>query len=418
MLKNSDFDEISAVAITGIGMISPLGINAPECWDNMLKGKSGIRKIERLDPSKRISRIGGQLPEKYFELEKATTTKRQFKQTVRTTRIAGLTAKEAYQDASLDVDALDFYKCGAITGISGSSVRSPDDLAGPGGDKFTVIREMSNASSARVSIDNGFKGPAFTVSAGCASGSQAVIAACDLIRGKVIDIAIAGGADICLTENNIRRGNFASLLSRSYDQPEKAMRPFDKNRDGFVLANGGCALILESYHHAVKRNANVYAWIRGYSSSWNTHCGLSSIQPTDSGLSKTIEMALTDANTSHKEIGYVSANGISTIDGDRIETSAIKKAFGKHAFDLMVSSQKSMIGHTLAGSGAIELATTALTLNTQKVTPTINLTSADPECDLNYVPNSMVEVTGLDAAISNSFALGGHNCVIVLSKTP
>jgi 3-oxoacyl-[acyl-carrier-protein] synthase II len=399
-------------------MISPLGVTLNENWENLLCGVSGIRRITKFDPSNCLTKIGGQLPDRFFELEKANTPKRLYKQTVRATRIMRMTARDAMSDASIEEGTLDPYRCGVVIGTTGSSVRSPDDLGGPGSERFTVIREMTNAPAAWVSIDHGFKGPSFTLSAACSSSSHAVAVACHLLRSGQIDLAVAGGADNLLSENNIRRGNLANVLSRDNEAPEKAMRPFDEKRNGFVISDGGCALVLESYDHAVKRDARVYGWIKGYSCTSDVQENDSSMQPSVHGMAQTMEMALNDAQVSKKEIGYVSANGIATVDGDRLETMALKRAFGSHAYDLSISSLKSMIGHTFGGAGAIEVAATVLALKTKKVPPTINLNSPDPECDLNYVPNSMAEMTNLEAALSHSWAFGGHCCVIVLTESP
>ncbi|MFX0201256.1 MAG: beta-ketoacyl-[acyl-carrier-protein] synthase family protein [Candidatus Hodarchaeota archaeon] len=409
--------EGSPVAVTGIGMICPLGITAFACWENMLQGKSGIRRITKFDPSECVTQIGGQLPEEYFELEKKKTSKRLVKQTVRATRIIRLCAQEAIEDSGMELDRLDPYKCAVIIGTSGSSVRSPDDLGGPGTEKFKVIREMINALSAWISLDYGFKGPSFTISAACASGSYAITSAYDLIRWRVVDLAVAGGVDTLLTKNNIRRGNFMKALSEENGEPEKAMRPFDKTRNGSVISDGGGAIVLESYEHAMKRNARVYAWMVGYGSLSESY-SLYAPDPYGEGMARTIEMALTDANIPREKIGYVSANGTSTVVNDFCETQAVKKVFGEQAYNLLISSQKSMIGDTMGGSGTIEFAATGLALNTQKIPPTINYEFPDPKCDLNYVPNTMVTVTDLEAAISNSFGLGGHNCVIVLTRFP
>jgi len=405
------------VAITGIGIICPLGTNTSECWNHFLQGRSGIRRITKFDPKNCDSRIGGQLPEAYFDLEKKKTSKRLFRQTVRATRIIRLCALEAIADSGVDIQSLATEKCAVIIGTSGSSVRSPDDIADEKTRRHTVIREMTNALPAVISLEFGFRGPSFTVSAACSSGSYAISMACDFIKSGVADLAVAGGVDYLLTENNVKRGNFLRVLSRRNDAPEKAMRPFDKRRDGWVMADGGCALILESRDHARARNAKIYAYIQGSGKTSESYSLYSPI-PYGKGMERTIEMALEDSGVPKDRIGYVNANATATIINDLCETRAIKSVFGKRAYELLISSPKSMIGHTMGGAGAIEVATTALTLKTQKVPPTINCEYADPECDLNYVPNEMAQVDHLEAAISNTFGMGGHNSVIVLTKEP
>ena len=407
----------SPVAVTGIGMITPLGITWPECWENMLQGKSGIRSITKFDTAECRTKIGGQLPESYFDFEKKKTSKRMFKQTVQATRIIRLCSQEALADSGVDSSALNLDKCGVIIGTSGSSIRSPDDMKGPGIKRFKIIREMINSLSAWISLENGFKGPSFTMSAACASGSYAITTAADFIRSGEIDFAVAGGVDVLLTKNITLRGNFMKMLSERNDPPEKAMRPFDRQRDGWVFADGGCAVVLESYEHAMQRNADVYAWIAGHGSMSESY-SLYSPTPYGKGMSQTIEMALTDACIPKEKIGYVSANGTSTIVNDFCETKALKDVFGTHAHDLLIGAHKSMIGHTIGGAGPIAFGITANVLKTQKVPPTINYEHPDPDCDLNYVPNEMMSVTDIEAGISNSFGFGGHNCVIVLTRSP
>lgn len=415
--KSNKSGKYNAVAVTGIGMICPLGITTFECWENMLQGKSGVHPITKFDASECLTQAGGQLPEKYFELEKEKTSKRLAKQTIRATRMMRLCTQEALEDSGIDLKEMDPYRCGVIIGTSGSSVRSPEDLGGPDTERFRIIREMTNALPAWISLDYGFKGPSYTISAACSSGSYAISTAYDLIRWGVVDMAVTGGADYLLTKNNIKRGNFMKILSENHYEPEKVMRPFDRTRSGFVLSDGGCAVVLESYEHAIKRNARVYAWVVGYGSSSESY-NLYLPSPYGEGMARTIEMALENSNISKEKVGYVNANGSSTIVNDFYETMALKKVFGKHAYHLLVSSQKSMIGHTMGASSAIEFAVTALVLNTEKVPPTINYKFPDSACDLNYVPNTMVTAKGIEAAISNSFGIGGHNCVIVLTRFP
>ena len=412
-----DTNQTNPVAVTGIGIICPLGITTSACWENMLQGRSGIRRVSKFDPSDCKTQIGGQLPEEYLELEKTKISKRLFKQTTTATRIIRLCAEEAMEDCAVEPEKADRHKCGVIIGTSGSSVRDPQDVGEPGTRKFQVIREMVNAPPSRISLDHGLKGPSFTVSAGCSSGSYAIAKAYDLIRFGTLDLAVAGGVGNLLTKNNITRGNFMKLLSEENQEPEKAMRPFDRTRTGFVISDGGCAVVLESYEHAVRRNARVYAWMPGYG-SWSESYRLYDPACYGEGMAKAMETALVNANVSKERIGYVSANGTSTVANDFCETRAIKTVFGKHAYDLFVSSQKSMMGHSIEGSGALEFAATALALYTQKIPPTINYEFPDPECDLNYVPNGMVAASNLEAAISNSFGFGGHNCVLVLSRSP
>jgi len=252
-------------------MICPLGITTPVVWENLLQGKSGIQRITKFDAGECATKIGGQLPEEYFEREREKTPKRLFKMTVPASRIIRLCSQEAISDSAIELNKIAQDRCGVIIGTSGASVRDPDDFGGPDTKRWKIVREMANAPAAWISIENGFKGSCFSVSAGYASGSCAIATAFDLIRHGILDMAVAGGVDCLLIKNNVERCSMMNLLSTNNDDPQKAMRPFDKKRDGTVLSDGGCAVVLESYEHASKRNATPYAWMRGYSSFSGAH---------------------------------------------------------------------------------------------------------------------------------------------------
>jgi 3-oxoacyl-[acyl-carrier-protein] synthase II len=402
------------VAVTGIGMICPLGLSAPSTWENMLQGKSGIRSITKFDPRECATKIGGQLPEEYLEFEKQKTPKRLFKQTVRATRLARLCAQEAIEDSgALERGMMDPYRWGVVFGTSGSSIRSPEDLGNRSVEKVKVIREMTNAIPAWISIENGFKGPSYTISASCASGPFAVARAVDLIRCGGVDVVVGGGVDCLLTKNNVRRGNYMQMLSEMNGTPEKAVRPFDKERQGWVLSDGGCAVVLESREHALARRARVYAWILGYASVTETY-HFFSMNPSGKGMVSAMTRALADSGIAPTEVQYINANGTSTVMNDYLETEAIKSVFGDHAYALYISSQKSMIGHAMGGAGAIEFGVTALVLKNKAIPPTINYEYPDPACDLDYVPNVMRRDPDIQTAMTNSFGLDGHYCGIVM----
>jgi 3-oxoacyl-[acyl-carrier-protein] synthase II len=405
------------VAVTGIGMVCPLGISTPVVWENMLKGKSGIQPITKFDAGDCATKFGGQLPEDYHKLEKEKTPKRLFKKTVVASRMIRLCAQEALNDSAYEIGQTDPYRCGVIIGTSGASVRSPEDLGGPSTQRWKIVREMINAPAAWLSIENGFRGPSYSISAGYASGSYAIARAFDLIQMGIIDVAIAGGVDCLLTKNNVKRGNQMNLLATRNSDFLQAVRPFDKNRDGFVLSDGGCAVLLESWSHARERNAEIYAFMQGY--GYFSQPGRSlPVQNAAKDMEQAIELALVNSGISKEKIAYVNANGTASINDDVCETVALKRVFGQQAHDLLISSQKSMIGHCVGGADAIEFAVTALTLKTQKIPPTINYQYQDPDCDLNYVPNSMTMIADYQSAIMNSFGFGGSNCVIVLTKSP
>jgi len=401
------------VAITGIGMVTPLGITTQETWDAMLQGKSGVRRITKFDPSSCQTQFGGEIPDEFYQWERKHLPKRLFKQTVRTARIMLKAAEEAMQDSGLVPDELQSDRCAVVMGSSGSSIRSPHDMPEPGAEKFKIIREMVNAISSWVTMKYHLQGPSYTLSAACASGSYAVANGCDLIRWGISDVALVGGVDTLLTENTILRGNFLQVLSRA-DHP-KAMRPFDFRRTGFVPADGGCCLVLESEEHVRARNGKIYAFIEGYgtvSEAYNIFLP----SPHGKAMARAMAAALSQAGIPKEDVGLICANGTATIINDFYETQAIKEVFGEHAYRLLVPAVKSMTGHTVGASGAIAVSVAAMALRTGCVPPTINYEHPDPDCDLNYVPNQMVHAEGLHAAMINAFGFGGHNCSIVLTK--
>lgn len=403
------------VVVTGIGIICPLGIDTQTCWQNMLSGKSGISWITKFDASDCITKIGGQLPEEYYSLEKADIPKRMFKQTIRAARVIFLCAQQAVEDSNVEPDKTNKERVAVIIGSGGSSFQDIDRFQTPDEAKFRIVREMLNALPAWISIEYGFHGPNFTVSTACASGGYAIGMAYKLIKSGQCDLAIAGGVDTMLTKGAINRYNAIMAISEENDPPGKSSRPFDKKRSGFVLSEGGCAIILEELYHAENRSAKIYSKVSGYGANSEAY-NIIAPEPTGDQMARTMELAIMDANIPKEKIGYINAHGTSTHHNDLCETIAIKKAFKEHAYQLAVSSQKSMIGHTIGAAGAIEFAITALSLKNQEVTPTINYEYPDPECDLDYVPNSPRKTKNLNAAISNSFGFGGHNCSIILER--
>ena len=399
------------VAVTGIGMVTPLGITTKSCWENLLLGKSGIARITKFDSRNALTQIGGQLPESYSDWEKIHIPKRMKKQTIQTTRIFRLCASEAIQDSGLEVDSLNMKRCAVVVGTSGASVRSPQDHE-EGADKFRIIREMFNAIPARISLDYGFQGPSFTLSSSSESGVCAVARAYDAIRWGKADLAVTGGVDTLLTENFIQRLGKLNLLTTDQAFPEKAIKPFDLHRSGFALSDGGCALILESGPHAMRRNARVYAWITGYGSVTD---GMQTV-PSHEKMAGALLMALNNSGLRPDHVGYICANATATLQNDRCETRAIKSVFGDLAPRLLISASKSMLGHMMGASGVADIAIASLAIHTGKIPPTINYSDPDPECDLNYVPNKMIENCSLRAAVTQDFGFGGHHCAMVLEK--
>jgi 3-oxoacyl-[acyl-carrier-protein] synthase II len=406
-------NEENLVAVTGIGMICPLGITTTECWENMLLGKSGIRRITRFDASKCLTQIGGELPDQYFEWEKKAFTPRTYKRSILPSRLSILSARQVIEDGKVNLEEIDKGRVAVITGCGGSTL---GDLLvfDQNIKRFSYSHEMLNALSACVSIEFGFEGPSLNIATACASGAFAVGFGFDYVR-KFGDFCIAIGIDTMLLKETIDGFNQLMALSEQNECPEKASRPFDKRRSGFVISEGACAVLLESYEHAVRRGARIYALMSGHACTSEAF-NIIAPEPEGKEMAKTMELAIQNAGIPKEKIGYINAHGTSTLYNDLAETKAVKRVFGAGAYNIPISSQKSMIGHTVGAAGAIEFAVTVLTLYHQVITPTINYEEADPECDLDYVPNEARKVQSLEAAITNSFGFGGHNCSIVLQR--
>lgn len=402
------------VAVTGIGMICPLGITTAECWEKMLEGKSGIRRITQFDASECRSQIAGELPEEYFEMEKDALPKRVYKRSILPSRLAILTAKQAIEDGSLDFEALKGTGAGVISGCGGSTFGDQMVFKDSNRKRFTFSHEMLNALSACVSIELGLKGPSFNVATACASGAFAIGLGYDYVRQSG-NLCIALGIDTMVHKDTIDGFSRLMALSEQNEFPEKASRPFDRKRSGFVISEGACAIILEPYDDALQRGARIYAFMSGAANTSEAF-NIIAPEPEGNGMAETMELAIRHAGIPKEKVGYISAHGTSTPHNDRAETKAIKKVFGPRAYEIPVSSQKSMVGHSIGATGAIEFGVTALSLYYQELTPTINYEVPDPECDLDYVPNKARKMEGLHAAITNSFGFGGHNCCLVLER--
>ncbi len=404
-------------AITGLGMITPLGLSVAENWSGFLKGRSGIRRIRRFDASRCMTQIAGELPDSYFEMERVAFTAREFRQSTLSSRVTMLVARQAIEDCGLTFDAEQKKRVAVITGCGGSVFG--DEIAfaesRKGRRKVPIVSHgMLNALSACLTIEFGFKGPSFNVATACASGAHAVGLGFDFVQRNG-GMCLVVGVETMVTEETIRGFNDLMALTERNDAPERASRPFDKLRDGFVLSEGACALFLEPYEAAVQRKAHIYAVISCYAAVSEAY---NIVAPDMEGnrIAQTMKLALARANVSPEAIGYINAHGTSTVHNDLAETVAIKKVFGERAYSIPISSQKSMIGHSIGAAGAIEVAVTALSLKHQIVTPTINYDVPDPQCDLDYVPNTARPCPGLRVALSNSFGFGGHNCSIVLER--
>lgn len=405
------------VVITGLGVISPVGNTIDEMWTNIQNGVSGLCRTTKFDPARVDSKVSGEV--KNFDVSKYVDPKEARRMGL-FTQYALAAAKQAWQDAGLADGGADPERVAVMVGngIGGKEVdeegyhtlfeRGPGRLS-----PMLIPKLIANEAAGNISIALKAKGAAHTVVTACASGTDALGMALDMIRAGRADVIIAGGTEATITEYCV--GGFCSMkaLSTKYnDTPERACRPFDAGRDGFVMAEGAAMLILETEAHAKAHNARVYAEFAGYGASGDAY-HLTAPDPEAAGAVRAIKAALKDAGLGIEDVDYVNAHGTSTPLNDPMETKAIKAVFGEHARRLKVSSTKSMTGHLLGAAGAIEAAICALAIRDGFYPPTINNENPDPECDLDVVPNKGVQGP-IRAAISTSLGFGGHNGVIAL----
>jgi 3-oxoacyl-[acyl-carrier-protein] synthase II len=405
------------VVITGLGCVTSLGTSVDAFFQNLREGRSGISRITRFDTSEYLTRIGGEVT----GYEPAHVEKRDAKRLDRFAQFAMDASIDAVKQSGIDFSREDLYRCGAIIG---SGVGGIEEFAdghkklldkGPGRvSPFMVPKLMCNAGCGNVSIHFGIKGPNYATTTACASAAHAIGEAANHIRHNVADVVIAGGSEAAVTELGLACFIALKALSRRNDDPQRASRPFDKDRDGFVLAEGCGMVVLEELEHAKARGAQIFCELVGFGQSADgTH--ITAPDETGAGAAYAMEQALDDAQLSPQDVSYINAHGTSTGLGDIAETRAIKRLFGPHAAKLAISSIKSMTGHTLGAAGGLEAVACALMIKHGVIAPTINLDSADPECDLDYVPLTARD-TEIDVAMSNSFGFGGHNVALVFRK--
>jgi len=408
----------SRVVITGMGHVTPLGCSIGQVWDSLCQGKSGVRVITNELHLGFRSKISGDC--NYFDPERCIE-RRDVKKIDRFAQFAVCAADDAIAHSGLDFSNEDRYRCAALIGSGVGGLTEVEvnyeKLLEKGPSRvspFTIPKMMTNAAGGHVSIRFGLHGPSYAIASACASSLDAVAFATRLIRDGDIDIAVTGGSEAALTRLGLAGFCAMQALSERNEEPENASRPFDKNRDGFVLSEGCGIVVLESLEHAQNRKANILAEVLG--------CGVSSdathiTQPDESGASaaRAMALALKDAKLNPDQINYINAHGTSTILGDIAETNAIKQVFGQAAYHIPISSTKSQIGHLLGGSGGAELIFCVKALETGVIPPTINLDEPDPKCDLDYTPHQARE-SKLDYVLSNSFGFGGHNSTIVVGK--
>jgi len=405
------------VVVTGMGVMTSLGSDLDTFWGNLLAGKSGVSLIEAFDVSEYPTRIAAEI--KNFEPE-LYVDKKEARRMDRFVQFAVAASVQAIKDAGLAIgEDADPERVGVMVGSGIGGLGTWEDqhniLLEKGPKRvspFFIPMMIANMASGQISMVTGAKGPNSTAVTACATGTHSIGDSFKMIQRGDADVMICGGAEATIRPTGM--AGFCSMraMSTRNDEPEKASRPFDTDRDGFVMGEGSGILILESYEHAKKRGARIYAEVIGYGMSGDAY---HMTEPDPDGAARCMTRAIRDAGVEPSEVDYINAHGTSTPVGDRSETTAIKKAFGDHAYKLAVSSTKSMTGHLLGAAGGVEAVILGLTLRNGTIAPTINLDNQDPECDLDYVPNTPRKAD-VRIAVSNSFGFGGHNASIVMKK--
>ncbi|MFH0067312.1 beta-ketoacyl-ACP synthase II [Peribacillus sp. NPDC056705] len=406
------------VVITGMGVVSPIGNNVEKFWRNLTEGKSGISSIDTFDVSNHKAKIAGIIRD--FNADEILG-KNEARRLDRFTQFALAAAEQAWADSYLDIDDVNLERLGVYvgSGIGGieTFIDNVDTLRekGPRRVSPTLVPAMiSNAAAAQISIKWNAMGPTMSPVSACAIGNTAIGEAFRLIRFGEADAVFAGGAEAAITDLSLASFGNATALSTRNDNPTKASRPFDVNRDGFVMSEGAGILILESLSHALRRNAKIHAEVIGYGASSDAY-HMVATHPEGKGAYLAMKMALKNAKISPEEIDVISAHATSTEVGDRSETLAIKKLFESKAYQLPITANKSMLGHMLGAAGGVEAIALAKSLQEGIIPPTINLEKPDSLCDLDYVPGIARKVK-INTGLSNSFGFGGHNAAIVLKK--
>ncbi|MCX7941465.1 MAG: beta-ketoacyl-ACP synthase II [Endomicrobia bacterium] len=406
------------VVITGIGLISPIGIGKEEFTRSLKEGRSGVDFITSFDTKEFPVHIAAEVknfnPENYIE-------KKKLRRMDRFCQFAVASAKMAIEDAKLDLQKEDLSRIGVIiaSGIGGIATIEAEmkvlfDKGPARVSPFLIPMEIINIAAGEIAIQYGFTGPNYGVTSACASSNHALGDALRLLRYGDADVIICGGSEAAITPLGLAGFCAARALSTRNEEPKKASRPFDKNRDGFVMGEGAAVFVLETLEHALERGAKIYAELAGYGATDDAY---HITAPREDGITQAscMKLALEDAGVNVEEVSYINAHGTSTPLNDKYETLAIKKVFGDYAYKIPISSTKSMTGHLLGAAGAIELAAILMCMENNFIHPTINYETPDPDCDLDYVPNEP-RYTEIKVALSNSFGFGGHNAAIVVKK--
>lgn len=406
------------VVITGIGPITPIGIGKKKYWDSLIEGKSGIGKITCFDAEDFSVKIAGQVddfcPEDYMD-------KKQAKKMDRFAQFAVAGTEIAIKDSEMNLDKIDKKRVGVIIGSGVGGIQTFEKehtkLLEKGPKRispFFIPMMISNMAPGQVSMFFGFKGPSFTITTACSSGTHAIGESFRMIQNGTADIIITGGSEASVCPMAVAGFSSMRALSTRNEEPERASRPFDKNRDGFVVGEGAGLIVLEELKHALKRDAHIYGEIVGYGITSDAY-HITEPEPDGEGAADAMRLALEDGKVDYKSVDYINAHGTSTYYNDKLETLAIKKVFKEHAHEISISSTKSMTGHLLGAAGGIEAIATVLTVERGIIHPTVNYEFPDEECDLDYTPNKS-KIRDVKYALSNSFGFGGHNGSILIKK--
>ena len=407
------------VVVTGLGTINPLGNNVSDTWNNLINGISGVDYISSFETDELPVTFAGEV--KNFDANDYMG-KQHARKLDRSGHLSIYATEEALKDAGFNTEERLGADVGIVfgTGIGGigateEAVRTYDKRGPSRINPLAITQLMPNSSTGQVAIKFGIEGPSLTITTACAASANALGEAKNMIQNGIVDTVIAGGTESGTTAMTI--GAFAQIkaLSTNNENPKKACKPFDKDRDGFVMGEGSTVLVMESEESAINRGADIYGYVSGYGASTDAH-HITAPAEGGRGAVDAMKKALLDAELTPSDIDYINAHGTSTPANDKNETAAIKTVFGEKAYDINISSTKSMTGHLLGGGGAFESLVSLLSLKNNIIPPTINLNNPDEECDLNYTPNAAIE-RELSAAMSNSFGFGGHNGVLVFKKS-
>ena len=406
------------VVITGMGVITPIGNSIEEYWDNLLTGKSGVDYITHFDASEHPTKFAAEV--KNFSAE-GIMEEKDIRKLDLYSQYALVAANEAIQNSGLDFEKIDNNRIGVVVGSGIGGIKSFETEHSKFLEKgprrvspFFVPQMISDIAAGHISMKFNLRGPNYCIVSACATASHSIGDAARLILYGDADVMVTGGSEAAVCPMGVAGFNSMKALSTRNEEPQKASRPFDKNRDGFVIGEGAGILVVEELEHARRRGANIYAEIRGIGFTADAY-HITAPAPGGEGAIRAMRRCVEDGKLNFEDVDYINAHGTSTPYNDKSETEAIKVTFGEHARKLNISSTKSMTGHLLGAAGGIELIASILAIRNGVIPPTINYEEPDPECDLNYTPNQPVE-RQINAAVSNTFGFGGHNACILVSK--